>query len=265
MKGHINMKKSALFLISCILIIIALIFSGCNISFVSNKDNTNTNKTTNPAKSQTGTTDGVVMPPAATGDSIFEQETNKSTGINKDRVNGAENNTAKDEENILNSDKYIVKGRIDADNIITPYNIARDGKNMALFTEVNGSQLGLITKESTMYIINPSKKKYIDVPAALQSYLKTEFEKASKNDSRTLVSEGDEKENGVLLHYKKYSDNSIDYTYKGVLVKQISYENGKKVILYVDSVTDNVSASNFTPPSNCRKVAINDFMADFSK
>lgn len=261
-----NMKKAQIILISSILIIIAVIFCGCNVSFVPNEsDVASTDGLLTTTQSQSGTTGGAINPSSATGDSIFEIETNKSSGINKDRVNGAENKTAKDEENILNSDKYIVKGRIDADGVITPYNIARDGKNMALFTEINNSQLGLISKGSTMYIINPSKKEYSNVPAALQEYLKTEFEKASKKESRTLVSEGDETVDGTKLQYKKYSDNSVDYTYKGVLVKQVSYENGKKVTLYVDSVTDKVSNANFTPPSNYRLVAISDFMSEFNK
>lgn len=263
------MKKTHLFLISSILIIIVVIFCGCNVSFVPNNgDVSNTDDSLNPSQSQqfqSGTNNGAVNPPTATEGSIFETVVNKTTGINKDRVTGAKDKTAQEEENILSSDKYIVKGRIDADGAITPYNIARDGNNMALFTEVNGSQLGLISKGSSMYIVNPSKKKYSSVPAALQEYLKKEFEKASKKEDRKLVSEGDETVDGTKLHYKKYNDNSIDYTYKGVLVKQISYENGKKVTLYVDSVTDKVSSANFTPPSNCRIVTITDFMSEFQK
>lgn len=255
------MKKVSTFLITLILIIIIAAFCGCEISFVRNGDKTipDTSGSSVPAETGAGGTENPSDTSSST--SVFDSGsgTKKTGGINKDRVSNPNENKAQTEKEILASDKYIVKGRIESGGSVTPYHIARSGQKISLLTEMNGVQLGLISAESAMYVISPTKKTYSDVPALLKSSLKTELEKAASQSDRTLVSEGTQVVDGATLEYKKYSDDSVDYSYKGLLVKQISYTDGKEVILYVDEVSSDVSDSDFTPPSNFTKVSISEF------
>ncbi|HOD02027.1 MAG: hypothetical protein BWY46_01066 [Firmicutes bacterium ADurb.Bin300] len=257
------MRKAPFFLTSAILIILIAAFCGCNISFVGKETDTSSDASGSSVSQNTNTDDTKKNDEAS---SIFQSESSKTTGINKNRITNSEGNTAQKEEDILASDTYIVKGRIETDGVITPYHIARSGEKMSLMTEMKGVNLGLISTQSSMYIISPNKKIYSNVPDILKKSLRAEIEKAASAEDRTLVSEGTKVVDGVKLDYKKFDDNSVDYSYKGVLVKQESYDDkGKQVILYIDEVSDKVSDSDFSVPSNFRKVPITDFMAAFTK
>lgn len=260
------MKKVSTFLISLILIIMIAAFCGCDVSFVKNGDNVIPGTSDSTALTETTAQDAenpsnTSSSSSSSPSSIFDSgaDTKKTGGINKDRINHSNENEARTEEEILASDKYIVKGRIETGGSVTPYYIARSGQKMSLLTEMNGVRLGLISTESAMYVISPTKKTYSDVPDLLKKSLKTELEKAASQGDRTLVSEGTQVVDGVTLNYKKYSDKSVDYSYKGILVKQISYNDGKEVILYVDEVSTDVSNSDFAPPSAFKRVSITEF------
>ncbi len=256
------MRKVPFFLTAAILIILVVAFCGCDFSFVGNE--TDTSSDTQESSVIQNNPDETQNPQESS--SIFQSESGKTTGINKNRISNSEGNTAQKEEDLLSSDVYIVKGRIETEGVIAPYHIARSGEKMSLMTEMKGIMLGLISTESSMFIISPNKKIYSDVPDILKKSLRAEIEKAASSKDRMLVSEGTKIVDGIKLEYKKYDDNSVDYSYKGVLVKQESYDDkGKKVVLYIDEVSDNVSDSDFAAPSNFRKITITDFMAAFTK
>lgn len=272
------MKKKSMFFISSILIILlaalATVLSGCDVSFVKDGDETEpiSDISTNPDASESvilpeeNTNQAENKPNSSSSTSIFEAEPQKNKGINKERITNAKDKTEQNEEEILATDKFIIKGRIDSDDEIIPYHVARSGNKTSLHTEMKGVKLGLISTESAMYIISSSKKVYSDVPETLKNSLKEELEKTTSKEERVLVSEGSEVVDGITLKYKKYDDKSIDYTYKGILVMQISYDSdGKKSTLYVDEVSDEISDSDFIPPSSFKKVSLSDFVSAVSQ
>ena len=268
------MKRKSIVLLSSIILLIAVLFTGCDFSIVLpggpedisqvdlnnyvtrvvevTDENGNVIGTENVTLSQDEINDGK---------SFYNKlDENALGGITDNRYNSALNTNAQDDKSIFESRQYYVVGRIVKDGKTSTYKLAQSGNKYAIMTVYNGSQLGIIIDYLNIYLVQIANKSYITIPKALLAQYEGEenFDSLLEDDlldsDKKIVKNGTTKKDGKEVNYSKYDDGSITY-YKGNTI--LMSESADGTVIYYDSVKNSAPSGFFAPPAGYTSKPLN--------
>ena len=238
------------------------------------------------------------------GENFYEQINTSTTaprGVSADRIqqginnggspivtttakaNGSKDNTDKndsttneseelpgtiDDSQILNSTQYMIIGREESDSSVVPFKLARSGEKMAMYTEYNGNQIGMIFLEDKVYILSANDKMYLEVT---KEFLKENtddeemlnmFSGSAFDSNAKIVQTMNQAEDGVIYDVYVYENGAKSYYLGGTIIKTVSAEGG---VIYYDRVSAVVPSSVFAPPADyTRKTLDEENVSDFA-
>jgi hypothetical protein len=260
------MKRESIVLLSSIILLIAVLFTGCDFSIalpggpedISQVDLNNYVTRVVEVTDENGNvigTENVTLSQDEINDgkSFYNKlDENALGGITDNRYNSALNTNAQDDKSIFESRQYYVVGRIVKDGKTSTYKLAQSGNKYAIMTVYNGSQLGIIIDYLNIYLVQIENKSYITIPKALLSEYEGEenFDSLLEDDlldsDKKIVKNGTTKKDGKEVSYSKYDDGSITY-YKGNTI--LMSENADGTVIYYDSVKNSAPNGFFAPPA----------------
>ena len=260
------MKRKSIVLLSSIILLIAVLFTGCDFSIalpggpedISQVDLNNYVTRVVEVTDENGNvigTENVTLSQDEINDgkSFYNKlDENALGGITDNRYNSALNTNAQDDKSIFESRQYYVVGRIVKDGKTSTYKLAQSGNKYAIMTVYNGSQLGIIIDYLNIYLVQIENKSYITIPKALLSDYEGEenFDSLLEDDlldsDKKIVKNGTTKKDGKEVSYSKYDDGSITY-YKGNTI--LMSENADGTVIYYDSVKNSAPSGFFAPPA----------------
>lgn len=268
------MKRKSIVLLSSIILLIAVLFTGCNFSIalpggpedISQVDLNNYVTRVVEVTDENGNvigTENVTLSQDEINDgkSFYNKlDENALGGITDNRYNSALNTNAQDDKSIFESRQYYVVGRIVKDGKTSTYKLAQSGNKYAIMTVYNGSQLGIIIDYLNIYLVQIANKSYITIPKALLADYEGEenFDSLLEDDlldsDKKIVKNGTTKKDGKEVNYSKYDDGSITY-YKGNTI--LMSENADGTIIYYDSVKNSAPSGFFAPPAGYTSKPLN--------
>ena len=165
-----------------------------------------------------------------------------------------------DDAAVLKSTQYMITGRAVYEGVATPYKVARSGEKLAMFSELNGQQLGIIITEDIVYMLSVNEKTYIEITKEMLKENMTEEELAqftgsSLNLDRPVAQTMNQAEDGVVYNVVVYNDGARDYFIGTTIMKTLSPDGS---VLYYDSVSPVVPASVFAPPSDYKRTTLDE-------
>ncbi len=165
-----------------------------------------------------------------------------------------------DDAAILKSTQFMITGRAVYDGVVTPYKVARSGEKLAMFSELNGQQIGVIITEDIVYMLSVTEKTYIEITKEMLKENMTEEELAqftgnSLNLEKPVKQTMNQAEDGVVYNVVLYEDGSRDYFIGGTIMKNVSPDGS---VLYYDSVSPVVPASVFAPPADYKRTTLDE-------
>lgn len=268
------MKRKSIVLLSSIILLIAVLFTGCDFSIalpggpedISQVDLNNYVTRVVEVTDENGNvigTENVTLSQDEINDgkSFYNKlDENALGGITDNRYNSALNTNAQDDKSIFESRQYYVVGRIVKDGKTSTYKLAQSGNKYAIMTVYNGSQLGIIIDYLNIYLVQIANKSYITIPKALLAEYEGEenFDSLLEDDlldsDKKIVKNGTTKKDGKEVSYSKYDDGSITY-YKGNTI--LMSENADGTIIYYDSVKNSAPSGFFAPPAGYTSKPLN--------
>lgn len=268
------MKRKSIVLLSSIILLIAVLFTGCDFSIalpggpedISQVDLNNYVTRVVEVTDENGNvigTENVTLSQDEINDgkSFYNKlDENALGGITDNRYNSALNTNAQDDKSIFESRQYYVVGRIVKDGKTSTYKLAQSGNKYAIMTVYNGSQLGIIIDYLNIYLVQIANKSYITIPKALLAEYEGEenFDSLLEDDlldsDKKIVKNGTTKKDGKEVNYSKYDDGSITY-YKGNTI--LMSENADGTIIYYDSVKNSAPSGFFAPPAGYTSKPLN--------
>lgn len=173
-----------------------------------------------------------------------------------------------DDAQILKSSQYMIIGRNELkDGSVIPFKIARSGEKIAVFTEYNGNEIGLIVLEEKIYILSANNKMYLEVTKEL---LKDESSDADiidmftgstfDNDAKVIETKN-QAEDGVVYDVVVYETGLRTYYLGGTIIKSVSSDGS---IMYYDKVSAVVPSSVFAPPADYTRETLDETATDFA-
>lgn len=165
-----------------------------------------------------------------------------------------------DDAQVLRSTQFMLTGRVVYEGTVTPYKVARSGEKLAMFSEINGQQIGIIVNEDIVYMLSATEKTYIEITKEMLKENMSEEDLANltgsaldleKNIKKTM----NQTEDGVAYNVVVYEDDSRDYFVGTTIIKTISSDGS---VLYYDSVSPVVPASVFAPPSDYKRTTLDE-------
>lgn len=268
------MKRKSIVLLSSIILLIAVLFTGCDFAIVLpggpedisqvdlnnyvtrvvevTDENGNVIGTENVTLSQDEINDGK---------SFYNKlDENALGGITDERYNSASNTNAQNDKSIFESRQYYVVGRIVKDGKTSTYKLAQSGNKYAIMTVYNSSQLGIIIDYLNIYLVQIENKSYITIPKALLTDYENNEDVSSLleddllDSDKKIVKNGTTKKDGKEVSYSKYDDDSITY-YKGDTI--LMTENADGTVIYYDSVKNSAPSGFFAPPAGYTSKPLN--------
>lgn len=165
-----------------------------------------------------------------------------------------------DDSAVLASTQYMFIGRLVHEGAVTPYKIARSGSKMAIFTEMEGNQLGIVVAEDKVLMLSVDEKTYIEFTKDMMKENMSEdelaiFDGSALDANKVLKETTTEKADGVQYTVLVFENGQKDY-YIGKTIIKTSYSDGS--ILYYDSVSAVVPSSVFAAPSGYKKTTLDE-------
>lgn len=168
--------------------------------------------------------------------------------------------------------KYYFDGTMATDGSSSPFEIAMNGSDFIVYSEMDGIDLGILSLGKKLYLVNPADKKYTVINSAVQSMmdidadsLKFEFNNTGFNGySPTSVTEARLNGTPAVCYSYKDSKNSLDFVVVNNEIRQIvQYDiNGNpSTILYADEFTVNYS-TDMVSLNGLKKTNLLSFMSD---
>lgn len=294
------MKKIILSIIAISLASLVFVLSGCELSFnTKNDEDTQSHTAIVEITDKEGNiiaTEAVTISDSELeeGKHFFEKVNSSTTtpsGVSPDRIQQGLNNggtaattgtaqttaadsketttvakpeslpAGQDDAQILASTQYMIIGREETNGKITPFKIARSGDKVAMYTEYEGNQIGMIILEDKIYVLSATEKVYLEVSKELikenttdeemlEMFSATAFDKNSK-----VVQTLSETEDGVVYDVVVYDTGSKAYFLGGTIIKTVAKDGG---VLYYDTVSAVVPSSVFTPPADYTRQTLNE-------
>ena len=154
----------------------------------------------------------------------------------------------------IRSSKYMIVGRVvNPDGTSSVYKIARDGNKYAAYLTSSGKEIGLIMGAQSVYMITTEDKSYIEIPKDLieenapEEDLQAILSGEAYDVKKEVVDSHKKTIDGVKYTLVRYDDGTVDYLNGTVLVKTVAADGS---VLYYDTVTPDVPAGIFFPPSD---------------
>lgn len=165
-----------------------------------------------------------------------------------------------DDAAILASTQYMFIGRLVVDGAVTPYKIARSGSKMAVFTEMEGKQLGIVVTDNSVLMLSVDEKTYVEFTKEMMKENLSEDELAifdgnALDAHKVLKETTTEKADGVEYTVYVYESGQKDY-FIGKTIIKTAYSDGS--VLYYDSVSAVVPSSVFAAPSGYKKTTLDE-------
>ncbi len=200
---------------------------------------TNGTSTTNKTDSTTSKTE--------TTTEKYAEKTTVKTEISTN----ASNSVLKDIDAFFKS-KYYFDGTMVSNGSPSPLEIAMNGSDFIVYSEMDGMDIGILYLEDEFYFINPTEKKYIVINKALQNMmdvdtdsLKFEFNGINFNGyAPTEVTQAKYNGKPAVCYTYKDSNHHLDFVVVNDEIKQIiQYDKSgnASTILQADEYTTNYS------------------------
>lgn len=165
-----------------------------------------------------------------------------------------------DDAQVLRSTQFMLTGRVVFEGTVTPYKVARSGEKLAMFSEVNGQQIGIIINGDIVYMLSTTEKTYIELSKEMLKENMTEEELANLTGSaldleKEVKKTMNQTEDGVAYNVVVYEDDSRDYFVGTTIMKTVSSDGS---VLYYDSVSPVVPSSVFAPPADYTRTTLDE-------
>lgn len=259
------MKSKFIVSVSAIVLLISVLFTGCDFSIplpggAEDVSQININNAVTRVVEVTDDNGNVVGTENVTlsdkeiqeGKDFYNKlDDNALDGISDNRYNTATSTGSQDEKSIFQSKNYYVIGRIVKDGKSSTYKLAQSGNKYAIMTVYNGHQIGIIIDYINIYLVQLENKSYITIPKAVlsqteDSNVQSLLEDDLLDSDKKVVENGTTKIDGKEVSYTKYDDKSISY-YKGNTI--LMTKNSDGTVIYYDTVTNNAPSGFFAPPA----------------
>ena len=184
----------------------------------------------------------------------------KQIGGTTNAPSNPENPYVQDDAAVLASTQYMFVGRIVKDGVVKPCKVARSGSKMAVFTDFEGKQLGVIVTEDAVLMLSVDEKTYVEFTKEMMKESMSEDELAifdgnALNNAKVLKETTTEKADGVEYTVRVYTDGQKDYFIGKTIIKTASTDGS---VLYYDSVSAVVPSSVFAPPAGYKKTTLDE-------
>lgn len=148
--------------------------------------------------------------------------------------------------------KYYFDGNMIQDGSSSPFEIAMDGENFIVYSEMEEMDIGILCLDGKLYLLNPAEKKYIHLSESLQKTigidldsLKFEFTQAKFDGySPSSVVEGLYNSEPAVCYIYEEGENHLEFVTVDDEVKQISQfdqSGNAKSVLRADEFTADFS------------------------
>lgn len=199
-------------------------------------------------------------------DSTTSTTVKQNSGSNKP---GNKPNTpyVQDDAAVIASTQYMITGRLVSNGVVTQQKIARSGSKMALFSELEGKQLGVVITSDYVMLLSVDEKTYIEITKDMLKENLSEdelalFDGSALDANRVVKQTTTQKEDGVEYKVVSYESGQKDYFIGKTIIKTV-YTDGS--ILYYDSVSAVVPGSVFAAPSGYKKTTLDqEGVSDFA-
>lgn len=160
--------------------------------------------------------------------------------------------------------RFYMDGTMMAEGSKTPIEMAIDGKDMHVYSELDGMDVAILNLDGKLYLMNPDKKTYAVVDAAWQKmmgidensmsfdFTKIKFDSKSPASVTKVKYEG---KDGVCYVYEN-SDNRIEFVAVNNEIVQIVQFDGAstvKTIISLDEFTDKIPSDMLTVKGYSKK------------
>ncbi len=190
-----------------------------------------------------------------------KNEANKNN--KNDKTEAAQDNlpAGQNDSQILNSTQYMIIGREESNGSVIPFKFARSGEKVAVFTEYNGNEIGMIILEEKIYILSANNKMYLEVSKELlkenssDSEILDMFTGSTFNSDAKVIETKNQAEDGVVYDVVVYETGLRTYYLGGTIIKSVSPDGS---VMYYDKVSAVVPSSVFTPPADYTRETLNE-------
>lgn len=168
--------------------------------------------------------------------------------------------------------KYYFDGTMVADGAQSAMEIAMDGNNYIVYSEMDGMDLGVLSLDGEFYLINPSAKKYTVLSKTLQNMmdldmdsLKMDFNAGAFNGFQpTEVTEARYNGKSAVCYTYKNSQHHYDFVVvNGEIIQMVQYNSSGKAatVLHFDEFSADFD-KNMVSIKDYKKTNILSFVKD---
>lgn len=198
------------------------------------------------SKQNNGST--VKQPDSTTGKTESTTEKNmEKTTVKTETTTAAADIILKEIDSFFKG-KYYFDGTMVSGGSSSPFEIAMNGNDFIVYSEMDGIDMGILSLDNKLYIINPADKKYTVLNSAVQNMmeikpedLKFDFNTTGFNGyTPTSVTQALYDGQPAVCYTYKNSKNCMDFVVVNNEIKQIIQygENGEKLtVLQADEFT----------------------------
>lgn len=148
------------------------------------------------------------------------------------------------------SGSYYFDGSMISGSEETPLEIAMDGQDFEMFTEMDGTDIAMMRLDGKLYLLNPSNKKYTEINSAVKKMMQIdddmfEFEfnkiKFDAENPNSVTKASYKGENAVCYRYED-DETRLDFIVVNDEIKQMTmYKNGAAdTVLAADEFTSEI-------------------------
>ncbi len=139
--------------------------------------------------------------------------------------------------------KYYLDGTMISGGEKTPVEIAMDGSDFQIFSEMDGKDIAIMNKDGDIYLMNPDTKKYTELNAAVKKMMglndtdfSFSFSKVKFDASEPVsITQATHKGKPAVCYKYKNSENEMDFiAVNNEIVQMVLYDSQKKPDTIVD-------------------------------
>lgn len=168
--------------------------------------------------------------------------------------------------------KYYFDGSMVSGGEKTALEIAMDGNNFIVYSEMDGMDIGILNQHNKLYIINPAEKKYTEINSALKKMmdldtdsLKFDFNEVKFDGySPTSVTQATYNGQQAVCYTYKDSENHIEFIAVDDEIKQMTHYDTTgeaRSVLQADEFT--ADCDDMVSLNGYKKTNLISFMSDF--
>lgn len=178
----------------------------------------------------------------------------------ENKPNNPDTPYVQDDAAVLASTQYMFVARIVKDGVVKPCKVARSGSKLAMFTDFEGKQLGIVVNDTSVLWLSVDEKTYVEFTKEMLKENMSEdelaiFDGSALNNSKVLKEITTEKADGVEYTVRVYQDGQKDYFIGKTIIKTSATDGS---VMYYDSVSAVVPSSVFEVPSGYKKTTLDE-------